>query len=140
MLFGDCSEDDNVEDEQDFFDPFGTCPDDGWVHEIPPSVEESSEYESDNYMDADSELDPSWWAFIQEYYASDTDTASVNMDMGNNRRRPTSDPQSPIQPSNHNSNATPSSCASNEPKHVAKSPSPLLDRYLLRRPPKKPKF
>ncbi|KAL0342945.1 UNVERIFIED_CONTAM: hypothetical protein Sangu_1181900 [Sesamum angustifolium] len=87
-------------------------------------------------MDADSELDPSRWAFIQEYYASDTD----NMNVGNSRRRPTSEPQSPIQPSSHNSNATPSSCVSNKPEHVAKSPSPLLDRYLLRRPPKKPKF
>ncbi|KAK4394007.1 hypothetical protein Sango_1871500 [Sesamum angolense] len=38
MLVGDCGSDDSGDNEQDFFDPSGTCPDDGWVHEIPPSV------------------------------------------------------------------------------------------------------
>ncbi|KAL0395377.1 UNVERIFIED_CONTAM: hypothetical protein Slati_4503900 [Sesamum latifolium] len=83
---------------------------------------------------------PSWWAFIQEYYASDTDTGSANMNVGKICRPPRTEPQSPTQPSSHNSNATPSSCASNEPDIMAKSPSPLLDRYLIHRPPKKPKL
>ncbi|KAK4425236.1 hypothetical protein Salat_1717500 [Sesamum alatum] len=29
----DCGSDDNLEHEEDFFDPNGTCTDDGWVHE-----------------------------------------------------------------------------------------------------------
>ncbi|KAL0301866.1 UNVERIFIED_CONTAM: hypothetical protein Sradi_6463400 [Sesamum radiatum] len=140
MLFGDCGSDDNIDYEQEFFDPFETCVHDGWVHEIPPSVEESFEYEFNSYMDANRKCDPSWSAFIQKYYASDTDTASVTMNVGKSPRLLTFEPQSLIQPARHNSNATPSSCASNKLEVVAKLPSPLLDRYLLRRPPKKPKF
>ncbi|KAL0434925.1 UNVERIFIED_CONTAM: hypothetical protein Sradi_0200400 [Sesamum radiatum] len=141
MLFGECGSDDNVEDEQEFFDLSGTCVDDGCVHEPSPSTDDCLEYESDSYMEASSEDDPSWWAFIQEYYASDTDTGSVNKEVGKVRRPPSLNATpSPIKPSSHNSNATPSSCASNDPDVVASSPPPLLDWCLIRRPPKKPKF
>ncbi|KAK4409392.1 hypothetical protein Sango_0012200 [Sesamum angolense] len=72
--------DDILDDEECFFDADGTCPDDGWVHQNPPCIDNSSSYRSDSYMGSSNEDDhASWWAFVQEYYASNINPESVNM-------------------------------------------------------------
>ncbi|KAK4430741.1 hypothetical protein Salat_0835800, partial [Sesamum alatum] len=79
ILFGEITTINDWDDEDVFFDRAGTCVDDGWVHNgNAPSDDTSYESPNDDTTDNDND-DPSWWAFIQEYYASDSGTGSVNI-------------------------------------------------------------
>ncbi|KAK4435697.1 hypothetical protein Salat_0733200 [Sesamum alatum] len=78
VLFGECTGDFDDEEESIFFDRAGTCLDDEWVHPNKTLSDSSSENSSDGHSDELGMEDPSWWAFVQEYYASDSGTASVN--------------------------------------------------------------
>ncbi|KAL2228792.1 UNVERIFIED_CONTAM: hypothetical protein Sindi_1858900 [Sesamum indicum] len=111
ILFGNDWFDDSLEDNSEFFDPSGTCVDDGWVHDIPPREEDFDSYHSwISYTSSDG--DPSWWAFVQEYYASDRDPESVNKLTNTNRRPPPNQDHSPTIIGSQKSATTPSSCAS----------------------------
>ncbi|KAK4429246.1 hypothetical protein Salat_1224900 [Sesamum alatum] len=122
------------------FDRGGTCLDDEWVtNKAPPADDSYGDSSFGNDHDVEQE-EPSWWAFVQEYYASDSGTGSVNTHTRTIRRPATSGfatppPQSPIKDVN-----TPSSVASNDPDIEDNSPSPYIPKYLRRRQPKKPKF
>ncbi|KAK4424858.1 hypothetical protein Salat_1679400 [Sesamum alatum] len=140
ILFGEWIGDDSDEDESVYFDRAGTCLDDEWVtNKAPPADDSYGDSSFGNDHDVERE-EPSWWAFVQEYYASDSGTGSVNTHTRTIRRPATSGfatplPQSPIKDVN-----TPSSVASNDPDIEDNSPSLYIPKYLRRRQPKKPKF
>ncbi|KAK4412541.1 hypothetical protein Salat_2901200 [Sesamum alatum] len=140
ILFGEWTGDDSDEDESVYFDRAGTCLDDKWVtNKAPPADDSYDDSSFGNDHDVERE-EPSWWAFVQEYYASDSGIESVNTHTRTIRHPTTSGfatppPQSPIKDVN-----TPSSVASNDPDVEDNSPSPYIPKYLRRRQPKKPKF
>ncbi|KAK4420108.1 hypothetical protein Salat_2423700, partial [Sesamum alatum] len=140
VLSGECPSDIDFEDESVYFDRADTCLDDEWVHVMPPSAYDSSGDSSYDHIDDRGDDNPSWWAFVQEYYASDSGTPSVNNHSMTIRRPATSGYGTPSQQSPQKEVATPSSCASNDPDLSEKTPSPYIPKYLRRRQPKKPKF
>ncbi|KAK4434318.1 hypothetical protein Salat_0594600 [Sesamum alatum] len=78
ILFGEWPADDDDEDESVYFDRAGTCLDDEWVHAKAPPADDSY---GDSSFGHDHDVvpeEPSWWAFVQEYYASNSGTDSVN--------------------------------------------------------------
>ncbi|KAK4424895.1 hypothetical protein Salat_1683100 [Sesamum alatum] len=140
ILFGEITTINDWDDEDVFFDRAGTCVDDGWVHNGNAPSDDTS-YESPNNDTADNgNDDPSWWAFIQEYYASDSGTGSVNANPSTIRQPAPSGYCTPTKESPKMDAGTPSSCASNDPQYREDTPSPYVPKYLLRRQPKKPKF
>ncbi|KAK4435367.1 hypothetical protein Salat_0700100 [Sesamum alatum] len=140
ILFGEYKTSNNWEDEDVFFDHAGTCLDDEWVQNGPPPSEESSDDNSYSDIANSGKEDPSWWDFIQEYYASDSGTASVNKHPSMIGRPATSGYGTPKNQSPQRDVATPSSCASNDPDICDDTPSPYVPKCLRRRQPKKPKF
>ncbi|KAK4432987.1 hypothetical protein Salat_1060900 [Sesamum alatum] len=133
--------DESDEDESVYFDRAGTCLDDEWVNtKAPPADDSYGDSSFGHDHDVESE-EPSWWAFVQEYYASDSGTDSVNT---NTRtiRRPVTSGYATLPPQSPNKDmATPSSVASNDPDIEENTPSPYIPKYRrCRRQPKKPKF
>ncbi|KAK4413215.1 hypothetical protein Salat_2734100 [Sesamum alatum] len=114
ILFGECPLGNDFEDESVYFDRADTCLDDEWVHVMPPLADESSEENSYEHIDDSDDEDPLWWAFVQEYYALDSGTASANNHSMTIRRPATSGYDTPLQQSPQKDVATPSSYAPND--------------------------
>ncbi|KAK4428978.1 hypothetical protein Salat_1197800 [Sesamum alatum] len=87
----------DFEDESVFFDHAGTCLDDEWVHDKLTSSDESSQDNSYGIIDNSNDDDLSCWAFVKEYYASDSKTASVNKHPNMIRRTATSGYCTPLE-------------------------------------------
>ncbi|KAK4435017.1 hypothetical protein Salat_0664700 [Sesamum alatum] len=136
ILFGECPSGNDFEDESVFFDCVGTCLDDEWVHDRPPSSNESSNDNSYGYIEDSDYDDPSWWPFVQEYYASDSGTTSVNKHSNAIHRPAMSGYGTPSAQSSQKDAATPSSCASNDLDLSDKTPSLYVPKYLRRRSPR----
>ncbi|KAL0461871.1 UNVERIFIED_CONTAM: Retrovirus-related Pol polyprotein from transposon RE2 [Sesamum latifolium] len=104
---------------EDYFslqmDPYHTCSDDGWVDDIlPHSSDDGSSYD---LMDLGSSIgnEASWRAFVQSYYALDSDSESVTNADSKLYRKPSTEfkipPPNIVQPPS----GPPSSTASNNP-------------------------
>ncbi|KAK4438564.1 hypothetical protein Salat_0190900 [Sesamum alatum] len=128
------------EDDDVFFNRAGTCLDDEWVHNGPPLSEDSSHNNSYGQLDDSGNDDPSWWAFIPEYYASDSGTTSVNKHPSTIRHLAMSGYGTPNNQSPQKETTTPSSYASNDPDLRNETPCPYMPKYLRRCQPKKLKF